>query len=1156
MVSLQYHANIILEIIRKLSSPLSYDELSEIILQNVHDCTRNIYLAFVNDILLKHLHDTLNCYTTVINSHDRSLEHESKSEALGSSNPTNTLLSINQLRAIYTSLELIWCWGIKPFLHESGYHSIIDVLPKSILVSDFVLNANMNQKEKYSPYDSDDKVLYDSIACILDTSTCLLFKYTMLERSMPRILYSLLFLSSRNSIDDHLIMEKRNRFQCSVDIERNARLLLMKVMEDGRIEKNILISEMRGMLSEKQQVVWIRKMIPRLMTTVLLSSGGLEAVITSFLGDTADVSGESNVVSVQRVSRVLTSIPTHIADPEIYISCLAIQLLPLLRRSVKSSDNVTSNVLAVCVNRFAELHQDITARLILRPLLQPVLCGTNPDTKYNLSNSTTAEPNIELSAVSQEGAVDETLDLLRVLSSVCPLTSAMLSSYFQANVMQDIVVLTLQVLHCYPVSGSLSKLVRLVDIFVKGMSTTEASELFFDCVKRLATADMPRYDLSLGPSGGVRIGPCLSCDKAGSDMEIEKLSLFGKVLCDLFVRMRWASSLPADRKYDSEMGGVAGGESLEALDVAGASYVSSLFVRLLALYYDAGKVGSTDGGDSVTRGTAAVLVLQLQNTLAMSTLLHNGEAVLSMLLLCLQNQVDVLRAAVEGTAAIEAVVGDTEEESTESTLESCVCLLSTMLSLGAPSRSAAEDALIQQFVRPLQSLCQLQFTFYSQQRYLTSGTFGAEDPTASTYRISSVESVEETYNTPAAASDTLGQSISDLLLLVLRRCTRSVDSLSSASEVNSSSSSADDASTTTPETEVQKVIRSAYTNLRHENAGVRALGVSELVAAIRSPNEALTDSDVSLVALQCMELLSDKESYVYLAAVHALAFLLSRHGRVLLRTLLDHFAGGQGHSVDREVSATLPHRQRALLGEAVCLWLRGGGSAGDRSIVGPLIAVCVRVARGRRDLLVPNSTSTVTVDLQKFRIQEIETQTDIPKDHNKQRPPVPTVTLSVASVAESADRVLLRQSALSLLAEAVVAAGFGAAPYLADIVDVATGVLVMELGGRQEDRACHRACAFILRHIVSHLGGKMLLEQIKGGSSQLKLIQRTLRNLIKRSGTKGGDVDDVTIFHTSVTLDTLDALVYSNLDATQQPVTTGTLIETCNPFLNKMLRIL
>ena len=67
----------------------------------------------------------------------------------------------------------------------------------------------------------------------------------------------------------------------------------------------------------------------------------------------------------------------------------------------------------------------------------------------------------------------------------------------------------------------------------------------------------------------------------------------------------------------------------------------------------------------------------------------------------------------------------------------------------------------------------------------------------------------------------------------------------------------------------------------------------------------------------------------------------------------------------------------------------------------------------------------------------------------------------IASVALNADAVLLRQSALTVLGDAVTAAGWSCIPLLNDVIDIALGILLLEIKSRQEDRAARRLSKYL-----------------------------------------------------------------------------------------------
>jgi Required for nuclear transport of RNA pol II C-terminus 1 len=247
--------------------------------------------------------------------------------------------------------------------------------------------------------------------------------------------------------------------------------------------------------------------------------------------------------------------------------------------------------------------------------------------------------------------------------------------------------------------------------------------------------------------------------------------------------------------------------------------------------------------------------------------------------------------------------------------------------------------------------------------------------------------------------------------------------------------------------------------------------------------QALSEHDVDLATSSLVALLADSDSYVYLSALTALsrlADLPSMRGRVFQYLLKAFSCGPPGQAMTSEKDHThtietsrceeersegqsvcVSTRHRALLGEALGTLLRRAGDAAP-PLVPHLVAVCVRVARtplskeeessleGFADLRTmtlirpitdANSTSSneVTDPTSSLNKKKEEQESAVKEEQRQQQQQAATAAAAVAG-----DSVFLRQSALSLLADAVVCSGWGASKYLIDIVDVATGVLAME----------------------------------------------------------------------------------------------------------------
>ena len=246
--------------------------------------------------------------------------------------------------------------------------------------------------------------------------------------------------------------------------------------------------------------------------------------------------------------------------------------------------------------------------------------------------------------------------------------------------------------------------------------------------------------------------------------------------------------------------------------------------------------------------------------------------------------------------------------------------------------------------------------------------------------------------------------------------------------------------------------------------------------------QALSEHDVDLATSSLVALLADADSYVYLSALTALsrlADLPSMRGRVFQYLLKAFSCGPPGQAMTPERVDThtietsqceeeksdgqgvcVSTRHRALIGEALGTLLRRAGDAAP-PLVPNLLAVCVRVARTRlskeeenslegfadlrtmtliRPITDGNSTSAneVANPTSSLNSKKEEEESTVKEEQQLQQ------QVATAAAAVAGDSVFLRQSALSLLADAVVCSGWGASKYLIDIVDIATGVLAME----------------------------------------------------------------------------------------------------------------
>ena len=174
-------------------------------------------------------------------------------------------------------------------------------------------------------------------------------------------------------------------------------------------------------------------------------------------------------------------------------------------------------------------------------------------------------------------------------------------------------------------------------------------------------------------------------------------------------------------------------------------------------------------------------------------------------------------------------------------------------------------------------------------------------------------------------------------------------------------------------------------------------------------------------------------------------------------------------------SEVLSLRHRALIGEALSDVLKRAGEAAP-PFVQALIAACIKIVRVRAskeeemsledfvNLKTMTIAPHVTIEKEKEKKNEMQSnvkeveegsgkverkreRNEVEVERKKESEEISAERKrerEVLVAAHNADIALLRQSAISLLAEAVVCAGWIASNFLSDILDIATHVLALE----------------------------------------------------------------------------------------------------------------
>jgi hypothetical protein len=248
-----------------------------------------------------------------------------------------------------------------------------------------------------------------------------------------------------------------------------------------------------------------------------------------------------------------------------------------------------------------------------------------------------------------------------------------------------------------------------------------------------------------------------------------------------------------------------------------------------------------------------------------------------------------------------------------------------------------------------------------------------------------------------------------------------------------------------------------------------------------------------------LPLLVDQESFVYLSALLVIRALAEHQPSAVFTALLQSFADTT--APERLVSVSypiLPQARRAMVGEAMSLLLQRARALKHQrpafhqqvlQLLPRLVPVCLHLARQRPSTeaarLVQERVNLSSMRIASVgqnseeisanglledadRVDEQSADLTLLNDHHTQKgamvadltPTARTTELAEqhfnATAAEAADQILLRQSAVALLTEALITAQAAAYPYLDDALDIACGVLTMETGYTQSARAARR----------------------------------------------------------------------------------------------------
>jgi hypothetical protein len=295
----------------------------------------------------------------------------------------------------------------------------------------------------------------------------------------------------------------------------------------------------------------------------------------------------------------------------------------------------------------------------------------------------------------------------------------------------------------------------------------------------------------------------------------------------------------------------------------------------------------------------------------------------------------------------------------------------------------------------------------------------------------------------------------------------------------------------------EKVVKDATELLQSASPAMRGLGVRNIIIALREPESPITMADRALGLKVLVDLLSDEESFVYLNAVHALGRLACSCPAQVFPALLDL------------LDPSRDSRNRSVLIEALVVILRRTGDLA--SMYAPAcITACIKIIRCEKLVEIVGAYSD--------------------------------------NVVNTEERSLLRQSAISLLAEACSLAGWTAMRHIDDILDVSIGILRLEnptispskyllhirqreLGIKYGSHTARRGAAFLIRYVLSGLHQKLFRLSDGRFLSNIISILEEIDNYPSRVVSIDGksisvSEDAVVLFHSRCALGVLEDLQF------------------------------
>lgn len=967
--------------------------------------------------------------------------------------PPPLILSISHFRIIYTIVEILWSWGIQSYLNTIIEFKLVDnIFPKTLLLT-------QNEIECMIPYikENNESKCFKCITIMGSILSNKLFKATMLKRNLKRMILSLLILTSCTS----------SKEQTQFKLDEESLKLAQTLLDNFTINFPERVMVIKDLRSASRGPQFLRNAACSVMTKILLSPQGLETVLVGYLEGLPD--DDKTLPLQMNVAKLITAIPMGY-NKNSYIASICVQLVQLMSLGSKKEDQILMKVCIMIINRIAQTNPLLCDKCLVESFAEPLMrLGLN-DEEIKSSDASNVDD-----IVTSEEEVDSTIRIIHNIINIAPLTPALTSSISRTGLGKILLAMYCQTSKfakschwllllqnfsiqylCNLEPSVSSEELRQVILFstknkvssamnggicikqgspdhINSMNITKNKQnhtqltpesiLQFKKNESLMeeSSNVENYDMDLSELQKIEemimnitsnISEELYDSKTSNDLHAnlftgQRMMFVGnraKVITDLLLRIeKILSSVPE-----------ASTEEKENSQEQSNSVASKLFITTLQSFLGINNVADSEGdideenlkydkitGDGLLRGLDGLIVVTLQGHCEMSMLLRNGIQVIKLLSSFLQSHLQYLENNVVEVNMVEnnVMIEDLDESEDVDRKETCstvLSLLASILALGNSTRPIEEENELKSLLMPLQ-------------------------------RISMKEK-----------DQSIAQAASDTAFMILNRA------------AGGHNNKCNDKMKKT----IEQTIIESKEYMNSASPAMRSYAI-RLISMALYENEK-NDEVIQIVFEILYTMLNDSDSFVYLHVLQVLTRLADFNRQNVFDALLCAFQSDlNGNTED---STSLPERRRSLIGEALSSILRRSGDIAPKFV--PFIVVaCIKIIKKRLNDKDDNRIEEL-IDLRSMKItpvhnNTIENEDDFIAKRKNERKNEKNEK-KIIKAALSADNVLLRQSAVSLLAEAISTAGWSAANYMLDTLDIAVGILTFETKSTQTNRSIRR----------------------------------------------------------------------------------------------------